>query len=75
MKTDGATKRVSEYIKHRRLNLSDMARHVNIPYSALYNSLFNEKRDRDLRVDEFLTVCKYLDVDPMIFWKPCVEEE
>ena len=75
MKTDGATKRVSEYIKHRRLNLSDMARQVNIPYSALYNSLFNEKRDRDLRVDEFLTVCKYLDVDQMIFWKPCVEEE
>lgn len=75
MKTDGATKRVSEYIKHRRLNLSDMARQVNIPYSALYNSLFNEKRDRDLRVDEFLTVCKYLDVDLMIFWKPCVEEE
>ena len=75
MKTDGATKRVSEYIKHRRLNLSDMARQVNIPYSALYNSLFNEKRDRDLRVDEFLTVCTYLDVDPMIFWKPGVEEE
>ena len=75
MKTDGATKRVSEYIKHRRLNLSDMARQVNIPYSALYNSLFNEKRDRDLRVDEFLTVCKYLDVDPMIFWQPGVEEE
>ena len=35
---------------------------------VLYVSLMNEKRDRDLRVDEFLKLCSHLDVDPMQFY-------
>lgn len=34
---------------------------------ALYDSVANEKRDRDLRVDEFLALCKHLELDPIIF--------
>lgn len=34
---------------------------------ALYDSLVNEKRDRSLRVDEYLKVCKHLELDPMDF--------
>ena len=35
---------------------------------ALYDSLMNEKRDRDLRVGEFLRLCKHLGLDPMTFY-------
>lgn len=62
---DGATKKVSEYIREKGFNLSEISRKTNIPYTALYNSLMNEKRDRDLRVDEFLPLCKHLGLDPM----------
>ena len=64
---DGATQRVSEYIRHKGFNLSDISRKTHIPYMALYDSLFNEKRNRDLRVDEFLARCKHLDVNPIFF--------
>ena len=35
---------------------------------ALYNSLMNENTDRALRADEYLSLCKHLEVDPMIFY-------
>lgn len=35
---------------------------------ALYDSLMNEKRDRSLRVDEFLTLYKHLGLDSMVFY-------
>ena len=64
---DGATQRVSAYIRQKGFNLPDISRKTKIPYMALYDSLFNEKRNRDLRVDEFLTLCKCLDVNPISF--------
>lgn len=64
---DRATLRISAYIRQKGFNLSDISRKTKIPYMALYDSLFNKKRNRDLRVDEFLTLCKYLDVNPMSF--------
>lgn len=65
---DGATKRVSEYIRQKGFNLSEISRKTGVPYMALYNSLLNDKRDRDLRVDEFLALCKHLCLDPMSFY-------
>lgn len=65
---DGATKQISEYIREKGFNLSEIARRTNVPYMALYDSLMNEKRDRSLRVDEFLTLCKHLGLDPMVFY-------
>lgn len=62
---DGATKKISEYVRQKGFNLSEISRKTNIPYTALYDSLMNEKRDRDLRVDEFLPLCKHLELDPM----------
>ena len=35
---------------------------------ALYDSIANKKRNRDLRVDEFLALCKHLELDPMEFY-------
>lgn len=65
---DGATKMVSEYIRQKGFNLSEIARKTKLPYMALYDSLMNDRRDRDLRVDEFLTLCNHMGVDPMVFY-------
>jgi len=65
---DRATKRVSEYVRQKGFNLSEISRRTGLPYMVLYDSLMNEKRDRDLRVDEFLRLCDHLDVDPMQFY-------
>ena len=65
---DGATKQISEYIRKKGFNLSEISRKTGVPYMALYDSVANEKRDRDLRVDEFLALCKHLELDPIIFY-------
>lgn len=69
---DGATKEISEYIRKKGFNLSELSRKTGVPYMALYDSIANEKRDRDLRVDEFLSLCRHLDLDPIKF---CPTEE
>lgn len=65
---DKATKKISEHIREKGFNLSEISRKTKLPYMALYDSLMNDKRDRDLRVDEFLLLCKHLELDPMGFY-------
>lgn len=65
---DRATKKVSEYIRQKGFNLSEISRKTELPYMVLYDSLMNVNRNRDLRVDEFLRLCDHLDVDPMQFY-------
>lgn len=64
---DRATRKISEYVRTKGFNLSEVSRKTGLPYMALYDSLANDKRNRDLRVDEFLILCKHLEVDPIIF--------
>ncbi len=64
---DNATRKISEFVREKGFNLSDMSRKTGIPYGALYSSLCNNSRDRDLKADEFLSVCKFLEKDPMDF--------
>ena len=61
------TKKLSNYVKAKKVNISALARETGVPYSALYNSLCEEERDRSLRDDEFVAVCLFLGVDPMDF--------
>lgn len=61
------TLRVSDYVRTRGINLSKMSRDTGISYMALYDSLMNNERDRDLRDEEFLEVCGFLGVDPRDF--------
>lgn len=61
------TNNVSAYIKSIGINVTKMARDTGVPYSALYDSLLNNERTRDLRDVEFLAVCAYLGKDPMDF--------
>lgn len=61
------TERVSQYVRNKGINLSKMSRDTGKSYMALYDSLLNDDRKRDLRDDEFLAVCFFLGVDPRDF--------
>ena len=61
------TARVSNYIRTKGINLSKISRDTGISYAALYDSLMNDERKRDLRDEEFLEVCGFLGVDPRDF--------
>lgn len=64
---DIPTKNLSKYIKEKGINLSKMSRDTGISYMALYDSLLNSERDRDLRTGEFFSVCNFLSVNPVEF--------
>lgn len=59
---DIPTKNLSKYVKEKGINLSKMSRDTGIPYMALYDSLMNDSRDRDLRAGEFFVACRFLGV-------------
>lgn len=43
-----------------------MSRDTGIPYISIYDSLANEKRNRDLRAGEAFRICKFLDISPSV---------
>lgn len=71
---DIPTRNLGKYVRDKGFNLSELSRKTGVPYMALYDSLANEKRDRSLRVDEYLRVCKHLGLDPMLFYPDGVED-
>lgn len=62
------TDKVREYIKDKGINISNLAAKTGHNYQALSTSVGTRAgRDRDLRDDEFLDICMFLDVDPRMF--------
>lgn len=61
------TLKVSKYVKQKGINLLEMSRKTGLSYTALYDSLLNKKRKRDLRDYEFIEICRFLDIDPKEF--------
>ena len=64
---DNETKNLSNYIKEKGFNLVALAKKTGISYTALYDSLVKESRDRDLRAGELMAICKFIEKDPMDF--------
>lgn len=58
---------ISDYVKNKGIALSVMSRQTGIPYMALYDSLMNDRKSRQLRGRELISVCVFLGVDPMEF--------
>lgn len=58
---------ISRYVKSKGIALSVMSRQTGIPYMALYDSLMNNRKDRQLRGRELISVCVFLGVDPREF--------
>lgn len=61
------SRRIGSYMKDRGFNLSEVARKTGLDYQSLYASLYDEKRDRDLRTEELIPLCIFLNVDPRDF--------
>ena len=61
------TKNVSRYESEKGYNLSKLSRETGIPYGSLYASLCDDGRERDLRDDEFIKICLFVDANPMDF--------
>ena len=61
------TRNVSEYVRKKGINLSELSRSTKIQYRAIYDSLAKPERDRDLRDHELIKICTFLGVDPMDF--------
>lgn len=64
---DTPTRNLRRYVQEKGINLSKMSRDTKIPYVSLYDSLQNPARERDLRAGEMLSVCMFLEVNPMDF--------
>lgn len=60
-------RKIGRYMKDRGFNLSDVARKTGLDYRSLYASLYDEKKERDLRTEELIPLCIFLNVDPMDF--------
>jgi hypothetical protein len=63
--SDKATRLVSNYINKRGIKISAVSRGTGIPDGILRRCLSSQ--ERDFRADEFLSVCMFLEVDPMLF--------
>lgn len=61
------TKNIAKYISDIGVNLSELSRKSGVPYSSLYASVGDDKRNRDLRADELTDICLVLRVNPMDF--------
>lgn len=64
---DIPTKNLSDYISKKGISLRNMALSTGISYQRLIDSLSQNGRGRDLRAGEFITICKFLDQDPIKF--------
>ena len=57
------TRNVSEYVRKKGINLSELSRSTKIQYRAIYDSLAKPERDRDLRDHELIKICTFLGVE------------
>lgn len=61
------SRRIGIYMKDKGFNLSEVARKTNLDYQSLYASLYDDKRERDLRAEELIPLCLFLNIDPRDF--------
>ena len=62
-----ATELLSKYIRERGFSLKAISNATGLAPGILYPSLGSNVR-RPLRADEFLSICVFLQVEPMLFY-------
>ena len=61
-----ATKALAAFIKEKGISIKTLSEATKLSEGILYPSL-GSGRGRELRADEFLAICVFLEVDPMRF--------
>ena len=62
------TKNVAKYLHEKGIKLSVLSKKTGIPYPILYSSLgMQSNTNRELRADELLEICLFLNLNPMDF--------
>ncbi len=64
---DIATTNISECVNRMGINISALSRGTGIPDGILRRSIV--RRERSLRSDEFIAICKFLGKDPFDFYQ------
>ena len=54
---------ISKCIEDRGIALTVVSRRAGISYMALYDSLKNKAKKREIRGKELVKLCKFLDID------------
>lgn len=60
-------RKIGAYMKEKGIKLSEVARKTGLDYHSLYASLYDRKRERDLRTEELIPLCIFLNIDPRDF--------
>ncbi len=58
------TQNISQYIQDKGITIAKISKVTNISYQKLYRSLSSQ---RELRADELLLICSFLNVNPYEF--------
>lgn len=67
-------KNIAGFIKEKGIQLTVMSRATGIPYGALYDTFFNEKKERQIRGKELISVSDFLGINPKDFADQSDEE-
>ena len=68
-RSSSVTQNVADYVNRLGISLSQMSRETGLAYGILRASLAERPtRNRSLRDDEFILICKYLEKDPLDFY-------
>lgn len=67
MLVSNITKKIAEHVSEMGINISELSRKSGVTYSALYASLANNEKRRELRADELISICIVLKLNPMDF--------
>lgn len=57
------SRKIGQYVKEKGYNLSEISRQTGISYQCLYDSMYGTSRTRELRANELLPLCIFLNVD------------
>ena len=58
------TQKISQIISAKGISIAKIAEATEISVQVLYRC-FDEKHKRELKADELMKVCKFLEIDPL----------
>lgn len=69
------TENVAKFVREKGINLTKLSKETNIEYCAVYDSLGNSGRGRDLKDHELVRICRFIRKNPMDFAEESTRRE